>query len=257
MEKIVLAQFIAHIVADFFAQPESLSNEKQKQCLASWHIYIHALIVGVISFAMTFACGFIGYALVIAVIHFGIDALKCYAERRFEEQKTKGDKLYAGHYLFFADQLLHLIVIYGAVAIYWTKNHSTPDYLDAFTVNQLLVVAGFLLCMKPANVIIRKCLSSLNLYDPKANESDLARAGRWIGTIERLIAMVLVMLQQYAAIGFIITAKSLLRYNESKTGKTEYVLIGTLLSFGIALLMGICIQEGFFESFLEWISCKR
>lgn len=67
------------------------------------------------------------------------------------------------------------------------------------------------------------------------------------------MTMVLVMLQQYTAIGFIIAAKSVLRYNDSKTGKTKYVLIGTLLSFGIALLVGIGIKEGFFESFFSCI----
>jgi len=66
--------------------------------------------------------------------------------------------------------------------------------------------------------------------------------------------MVLVMLQQYTAIGFIIAAKSILRYNESKTGKTEYVLIGTLLSFSFALIIGIGISEGVFSSILSFIS---
>lgn len=45
MEKILLAQLIAHIVGDFFAQPECISQEKQNNTLKSWHIYIHALIV--------------------------------------------------------------------------------------------------------------------------------------------------------------------------------------------------------------------
>jgi hypothetical protein len=171
-------------------------------------------------------------------------------------RKRSTDELYTNHYIFFADQILHLVVIYGVVAIHWTKNHSTPIYLDLFTIYQLLILSGFLLCMKPANVIIRNCLSTLNLYTRKENKDDLERAGRWIGTIERTMTMVLVLLQQYTAIGFIIAAKSVLRYNDSKTGKTEYVLIGTLLSFGIALLIGIGIKEGFFEWFLKCISCN-
>ncbi len=108
--------------------------------------------------------------------------------------------------------------------------------------------------MKPANVVIRICLDSLQLYDQVDKKNDLHRAGRWIGSIERIMAMVLVMLQQYTAIGFIIAAKSILRYNESKTGKTEYVLIGTLLSFSIALIIGIGIREGVFSSFLSFLS---
>lgn len=242
MEKIILAQFIAHIVADFFAQPESLSYKKQEKGLGSWHLYIHVLIVFVASFLMTFTVDFIGYAAAITIVHFAIDALKSLIERWLKRKKGIDDEFYTNHYLFFTDQLLHVAVILGAVAIYWTRNHPVPVYLDMFTVNQLLILTGFLLCMKPANVIIRNCLASLHLYDEVDNENDLERAGRWIGTIERVMAMVLVMLQQYTAIGFIIAAKSILRYNDSKTGKTEYVLIGTLLSFGIALLMGIGIS---------------
>lgn len=139
--------------------------------------------------------------------------------------------------------------------MYFRNNGYIPFYLNVLTSNQLLIAIGLLLCMKPANVLIKSCLSSLNLYD-KNNKtgSDLERAGRWIGTIERLMTVVLVMLQQYTAIGFIIAAKSILRYNDSKTGKTEYVLIGTLLSFGIALLIGVGIQKGVFESLMNIIS---
>lgn len=256
MEKVLLAQFIAHIIADFFAQSNFISKEKQRKCLGSWHIYIHVLIVFVASLGMTFSGAFIGYAVVITLIHLVIDTAKSFIEGWLKKRNRIGDLFYTNHYLFFTDQLLHLVVIYGAVAVYWTKNHSIPNYLDFFTVNHLLILTGFLLCMKPTNVIIRNCLSSLNLFVTDDNKNDLARAGRWIGTIERIMAMVLVMLQQYTAIGFIITAKSVLRYNDSKTGKTEYVLIGTLLSFGSALLIGIGIKEKLFESFLKFISCN-
>ncbi|MDF9829156.1 DUF3307 domain-containing protein [Parabacteroides sp. PF5-6] len=255
MEKILLTQFMAHIIADFFAQPEYFSRKKQNGNLRSWHIYCHVLIVFTTSLGMIFTCGFIGYALAIAIIHFGIDILKSTIERRIKEKKRINDEqLYTNHYLFFADQIVHFFVIYVAVAVYCSRDGYVPNYLNLFTTHQLLTATGLLLCMKPTNILIRNCLSSLNLYDKMgADKNDLERAGRWIGTIERIITLVLVMLQQYTAIGFIITAKSVLRYNDSKAGKTEYVLIGTLLSFGIALLMGIGIEKGFFESFLSYI----
>lgn len=255
MEKIILTQFIAHIIADYFAQSECISRNKQEQGLRSWHIYIHALIVLVTSLAITPVRSFIGYAIAITFIHFIIDVLKSSLERWCKKRKGLNNSLYVNHYLFFADQLLHLVVIYGAVSLFWINNPVAPSYLDLFTLNQLLILTGFLLCMKPANVVIRICLASLNLYASKENENgnDLEKAGRWIGTIERILAMVMVLLQQYTAIGFIIAAKSILRYNDSKTGKTEYVLIGTLLSFGIAVFIGVGIKEGIFESFLQFI----
>ena len=48
-----------------------------------------------------------------------------------------------------------------------------------------------------------------------------------------------VVIGQYEAIGFIIAAKSILRFKDTDTAKTEYVLAGTFLSFGIALLCGL------------------
>jgi hypothetical protein len=50
-------------------------------------------------------------------------------------------------------------------------------------------------------------------------------------------------MMQYEAVGFIIAAKSILRYEGVKTSKTEYVLIGSLLSFGIAIITGITILK--------------
>ena len=50
-------------------------------------------------------------------------------------------------------------------------------------------------------------------------------------------------MSQYEVIGFLIAAKSILRYEGVKTSKTEYVLIGSLLSFGVAIIIGITILK--------------
>jgi hypothetical protein len=49
----------------------------------------------------------------------------------------------------------------------------------------------------------------------------------------------LIAVNQFAAVGFIIAAKSILRFRDTDIAKTEYLLIGSLLSFGIAILLGI------------------
>ena len=57
----------------------------------------------------------------------------------------------------------------------------------------------------------------------------------------------------FEAIGFLLAAKSIFRFGDLKEAKdrklTEYVLIGTLLSFGIALLTGILVKYGVLQSF--------
>ena len=61
--------------------------------------------------------------------------------------------------------------------------------------------------------------------------------------MERILTLTFVMTGQYEAVGFIIAAKSLLRFKDTDTAKTEYVLAGTLLSFGVATICGLVVNE--------------
>jgi hypothetical protein len=89
----------------------------------------------------------------------------------------------------------------------------------------------------------RRHFASRKLY-LHALENSLANAGKWIGILERVIVLILVILNQYSAIGLVIAAKSVLRFNEKdrQEAKTEYVLIGTLLSIGLAILTGLLVK---------------
>ena len=54
----------------------------------------------------------------------------------------------------------------------------------------------------------------------------------------------LVLQNQYSAIGLLITAKGIIRFNEKdrQEVKTEYLVIGTLMSIGIAILTGLAVK---------------
>ena len=74
-----------------------------------------------------------------------------------------------------------------------------------------------------------------SVYRPKDKDSgrkENYNAGRFIGTIERFIMLVFISLGQYAAIGLVLTAKSIARYDKiAKVPEfAEYYLLGTLLS---------------------------
>lgn len=59
-----------------------------------------------------------------------------------------------------------------------------------------------------------------------------------IGSIERVLIILFVWLGQYSAIGFLIAAKSVMRFPEmGKGNNAEYYLVGSLLSFGVAILL--------------------
>ena len=81
----------------------------------------------------------------------------------------------------------------------------------------------------------------------------MQNAGNYIGILERLFIFSFIITGHFEAIGFLLAAKSIFRFGDLKEAKdrklTEYVLIGTLLSFGIALLVGLLVQFGLQISF--------
>lgn len=265
MEIILLIQIIAHLLADFFFQPECWCLSKQQKGCYSSKMYYHFGIVLLVSILMTFNCSFILYALIIAVSHFLIDLLKSYIERNRSKKKQpllSQEQICGNPYIFIIDQSLHLLSIYISVRLFIRYN-TLPEYLENMDIHYILVFLGFMLCLKPANILIRIFLLSLNLpvlqnenISEKPQKEDLERAGRWIGSFERTLAFMLFLLDQFTAIGFIITAKSILRYNDKSLGKTEYVLIGTLMSFGMAMVLGLGITRGIFVQILSFI-CRN
>ena len=76
--------------------------------------------------------------------------------------------------------------------------------------------------------------------------NSLEAAGRYIGIFERILVLTFIITDNFAAIGFLIAAKSILRFSDkTETGarkQTEYVLIGTLMSFAITILLGLLIR---------------
>ena len=101
----------------------------------------------------------------------------------------------------------------------------------------MFLIISYLLCLKPANIFIREVFSATEVEVTSDNE--LPNAGKVIGVLERLLTLTFIVINQYEAVGFLIAAKSILRYRNDETLKTEYVLIGTMLSFGIATILGI------------------
>lgn len=75
----------------------------------------------------------------------------------------------------------------------------------------------------------------LAVYRPKDKERGRKQdnnAGRFIGTIERIIMLIFLSIGQYSAIGLVLTAKSIARYDKiaKEPEFAEYYLLGTLLS---------------------------
>lgn len=110
----------------------------------------------------------------------------------------------------------------------------------------IVYIAGFVLAIWPSAYIIRKTTERWAPVVEPLNDEGLPDAGRLIGILERILVLIFVLLNQYQAIGFLIAAKSILRFGERdgdhRRKQTEYVLVGTLMSFTLAIIIGIIVQ---------------
>jgi hypothetical protein len=229
--KLILLQFCAHLLADFIFQPQSWSDQKCKKVFSAYHFY-HASIVGGLAFLFSLDLQFWYAAIAIAVVHLFTDGFKSWL------QIKNPAKPY-----FFFDQLIHIcaILLISLAYSYW---HGIMFIFKPET-RTVAIFTGFILCTKPANILIKYLFIAFSIAIPDEgsindDEKSLPNAGKLIGIAERTLTFALIIMLQYQAVGLIIAAKSILRL--SGTQKTEYVLVGTLLSFAIAIFSGIIIN---------------
>lgn len=118
------------------------------------------------------------------------------------------------------------------------------EYLSfIFSKAFLIFLIAFLLIICVSPIILRVMFSTWHKeleINNKKSES-LIDAGWAIGVIERLLIVFFVLVDFLSGIGFLLAAKSIFRFGDLNNAKntkfTEYVLIGTFVSF----LLAICI----------------
>ena len=94
--------------------------------------------------------------------------------------------------------------------------------------------------LKPSSILLGTFIAK---WTPKENDKNsLPNAGSWIGYLERVLILTFMLVGCMEGIGFLLAAKSVFRFGELTKAKevkiTEYVMIGTLSSFTIAILLG-------------------
>jgi hypothetical protein len=220
---------IAHLLTDFVLQPAAWVEDRQRKHFTSVKLFWHALLTAAVAY-MLIGWNYWAVALIIFITHWLVDGWKSY-----RPQKTR---------YFLADQLLHLLVIAGC----WWFSFPNNDLLDKIGAvwtmdpHNWVVAAAFLFVCQPAAVLIGQLTAQ---WSRKIDDTDsLAHAGKWIGIAERIIVLILVLQNQYSAIGLLITAKGIIRFSEKDRQeiKTEYLVIGTLISIGVAMVTGLLVK---------------
>ncbi len=223
-----LKLLLAHMIGDFLLQPKSWVRDKEEKKIASKYLYFHVLLHFVVAMVLLWDIDYWKLVLLITISHYLIDLAKIYATPWFENRGIP----------FFIDQLLHLVVLYGCSYYGDLLGHSR-ELLEQ--IDWALVTATVFVTF-PSAVIMEKLLERMSRQIELDHES-LSNAGKYIGIIERLFVLTFLVLGRWEAIGLLITAKSVFRFNDLKESNnrklTEYILIGTLLSFGIAMGTGL------------------
>lgn len=235
---IFIKLLLAHLLGDFLLQPFSWVLDKEDKKHKSIFLYIHTFLHGVLAWVLVGEIAFTWFAILLAITHGGIDYLKL----RFQKKKKKTKRTW-----FLADQTMHVLVLIGITLLY--KN-GRVDF-TAFDNQFWIFTTGILLLTKPTSIVIKNIIS---IWTPenKKNDESLSNAGNYIGILERLFVFCFIITNHFEAIGFLLAAKSIFRFGDLKEAKdrklTEYVLIGTLLSFGIAILTGLLVASCLLQS---------
>lgn len=215
----VVALTLAHVIADFLLQTNWMIRNKR-------HVGVLSLHVGIV---FVLSLGALGGGLLlaglVALSHFAIDAVKVWVLPEGYREKAPA---------FFGDQIAHIVAI---IVLSVFLDHDLSGGLWGPFVDQLILPAtyltGFLITVIAGGYAVGVVTAP---YSTRFANRGLRNAGRMIGQLERVMIFLLVVIGQPAGIGFLIAAKSFLRFESAKKqAAAEYVIIGTLSSFGWAL----------------------
>ncbi|MDP4150751.1 MAG: DUF3307 domain-containing protein [Bacteroidota bacterium] len=236
---LLIQLFLAHILGDFFLQPDKWVREKTQKRLRSIYLYIHVVIHFLLILLVTGDTGLWKIALLISLSHLVIDGIKLLAQKEGESRAW-----------FFADQLLHLAVL---LTVWIVQDKVVVDLHALWNRTNLILITAVLFLLNPASIIIKTVISKWTPGAPGGNEHptgataniyrSLENAGQLIGMIERVLVLIFIFVGRWEGVGFLLAAKSVFRFGDLKDARdtklTEYVLIGTLLSFGMAVITSL------------------
>jgi hypothetical protein len=218
MEKYIAVLFAAHFIADFLLQPDSLVDKKSNP----FYLIIHAAIHAFVSYLLLQNWTEWLVPLLVFVFHLVIDYIK--------QIKTGGTD---SAKVMVIDQALHLAVL--LLIVLFTNLTLPIIYFTGIGYKAIITLAAFSLIVLGSGHFIGLYMKEIFKENDMPTEG-LKNGGKLIGQLERILVLILILIGQPLGIGFLVAAKSILRFDESKVQLVaEYVIIGTLLSFTLAI----------------------
>ena len=209
------ALLLAHVLADFVLQTGRMAEAKRHP---GW-LCLHGALVWATAAAAT--GGVSPWLLGLTLVHMLTDLAKSFAPK--------------GVTAFLADQAAHGAMIL-ALAVFQPGLMAQGLWGGWPLLPPLMALAsGMVLATRAGGFMVGLLMA------PWASEAPegLRRGGWLIGQLERGLILALILTDQAAGIGFLIAAKSVLRFSDTKDDRkiSEYVIIGTLASVAWALFV--------------------
>lgn len=240
-----------HVLADFVLQSDALVADKanpQTRARALKRHYGQVVIAHAIPLALIHPAFAVIVSLLLGGVHFVIDRWKLKKEQNFPAPLR----------WFLWDQGLHLASLFF-VAIWMTEfpyrdlaieeGRLMFEWLDELLFLTMLALNARLGGFVVAEFLRRYKPSPEASADAAAEDGEMLRTGRVIGMLERVLLFLILVQGEWAAVGFVIAAKSVVRFPElSKRAFAEYYLLGTLASFLFAILSVLL-----YERWLGWL----
>ncbi|VVB93268.1 Uncharacterised protein [uncultured archaeon] len=229
---LLIRLIISHLVTDFLFQSDSWVKQRFNNGWFSKHLYVHGIIGGVLAYFFSGLWSYTWIPVAVGFTHIIIDGIKIKHEDNLQS--------------FLADQFAHFIILLGVWLLIINPKTEDLEVLKQFFLPGIkiwVIIGAYFVIIWPGSVLISKITDKWreDIFEKEDSSRSLEKAGRWIGILERFLILTFVLLQQYAAIGFLVAAKSIFRFSESRKAG-EYVLIGTLLSFTIAIIVGLIVN---------------
>jgi len=228
---LVLIQLLTiHFVVDYVMQPEKWVKDKKEKQWKSPYLYVHAFLHGGLVWLILFNVYAWWVGLTVTVTHLMIDEWKV----------IKGNETTLS---FIADQALHILVIIACWIIYTQNYGELMMFLNHYFVSPQawLILCGLIVVLKPTSIFIGVFMEKWSGSSVGLND-----AGKYIGYLERVLTYIFILAGIYEAIGFLVAAKSILRLgngNRRDRGETEYVVIGTFMSFFAAVAVSLVVKS--------------
>lgn len=233
--ELLLRLLLAHVVGDFYLQRASwITDRREKHARSAW-LYLHGVVHGLLAWVALGELTRWKEALCIASAHVVVDLVKSYVDRHGRSAAW-----------FLIDQALHVAVLVFVVNTLSTGGVTGRWSTHASAIPLLAIVLAALGITRPVGFFVQAFTSR---WDTELGErtDNLPGAGMWIGIIERLLVLVFVLIGAVEAVGFLLAAKSVFRFGDLRDStdrkRTEYVLVGTLLSFAIAFVAALCARR--------------